>query len=345
MIKLQNINKTFYRGSEKIEAIKNVNLEINDGQIFGIIGFSGAGKSTLVRCINLLERPDEGGSVLVNGVELTKLSASKLRAQRAKISMIFQHFNLMPSRNVLDNVLYPLAYSGISKKDQLKKAHELLKLVDLEDRVYNYPRELSGGQKQRVAIARALASDPAILLCDEATSALDPQTTNEILDLLKELNHKLKITIVVITHEMDVVKKLCNRVAVMEKGVIREVGDTFDIFAKPKDAVTKKFLDSTSNLFKAEELLKRYEDVLKVKDDEVVVRLTYVGKGVVEPIISKLTKEYQLVVNILFADVEIVNDSPVGGTVCALSGRTEDIKQALLSFDHKNVKVEVLKNA
>ena len=220
MIKLSNINKTYYRGKNVIKAVQNVNLEIREGEIFGVIGFSGAGKSTLVRCINLLERPDEGGSVIVDGVEITKLTSKQLREERKEISMIFQHFNLMPSRTVLENVLYPLAYRGIPKSEQIKKAMSLLKLVDLEDRIENYPRQLSGGQKQRVAIARALASDPKVLLCDEATSALDPTTTQEILALLKKLNEKLGITIVVITHEMDVVKELCHRVAVMENGKV-----------------------------------------------------------------------------------------------------------------------------
>lgn len=345
MIVLENINKTFYRGKEKITAIKNVDLKINEGEIFGIIGFSGAGKSTLVRCINLLERPDEGGKVIVNGTNLTILSTAKLRKEREKISMIFQHFNLMPSRTVLENVLFPLAYKGISKEAQIKKAQELLALVDLSDRIYNYPSQLSGGQKQRVAIARALASDPKILLCDEATSALDPQTTGEILDLLKKLNQKLNLTIVVITHEMDVVKKLCHKVAVMEKGVIREQGDTFDIFANPQDEVTKRFLDATSNLFKAQELLKEYEQELTLDENDCIVRLTYKGKGVAKPIISKLTEEYSLVVNILFADVEFVRGNPVGGTVCALSGAKENIEKALDSFKDQNVKVEVLQHA
>ncbi len=345
MIVLENINKTFYRGKEKITAIKNVDLKINEGEIFGIIGFSGAGKSTLVRCINLLERPDEGGKVIVNGTNLTILSTAKLRKEREKISMIFQHFNLMPSRTVLENVLFPLAYKGISKEAQIKKAQELLALVDLSDRIYNYPSQLSGGQKQRVAIARALASDPKILLCDEATSALDPQTTGEILDLLKKLNQKLNLTIVVITHEMDVVKKLCHKVAVMEKGVIREQGDTFDIFANPQDEVTKRFLDATSNLFKAQELLKEYKQELTLDENDCIVRLTYKGKGVAKPIISKLTEEYSLVVNILFADVEFVRGNPVGGTVCALSGAKENIEKALDSFKDQNVKVEVLQHA
>lgn len=345
MIVLENINKTFYRGKEKITAIKNVDLKINEGEIFGIIGFSGAGKSTLVRCINLLERPDEGGKVIVNGTNLTILSTAKLRKEREKISMIFQHFNLMPSRTVLENVLFPLAYKGISKEAQIKKAQELLALVDLSDRIYNYPSQLSGGQKQRVAIARALASDPKILLCDEATSALDPQTTGEILDLLKKLNQKLNLTIVVITHEMDVVKKLCHKVAVMEKGVIREQGDTFYIFANPQDEVTKRFLDATSNLFKAQELLKEYEQELTLDENDCIVRLTYKGKGVAKPIISKLTEEYSLVVNILFADVEFVRGNPVGGTVCALSGAKENIEKALDSFKDQNVKVEVLQHA
>ena len=218
MIHLEHISKTYTRKKEIIKAVDDVSIDIKEGEIFGIIGFSGAGKSTLVRCINLLEYPDAGGKVTVDGVELTSLNSKELRRQRSNIGMIFQHFNLMPSRTVLENVLYPLAYKGIKKGDQIKKATELLKLVDLSDRIDNYPSQLSGGQKQRVAIARALALDPKVILCDEATSALDPQTTYEIIELLKKLNEKLKLTIVVITHEMDVVKDLCSRVAVMEKG-------------------------------------------------------------------------------------------------------------------------------
>lgn len=234
MIKLQNISKSYHKGDITVKAVEKASLEIHDGEIFGVIGYSGAGKSTLVRCINMLERPDEGGSVQIDGLELTSLSTAKLREVRSKIGMIFQHFNLMASRSVLDNVRYPLQYRGISKKNQIARAKELLNLVELGDRLNNYPSELSGGQKQRVAIARALASDPEVLLCDEATSALDPSTTTEILKLLKKLNKELKLTIVLITHQLSVIKDICDRVAVMEKGHIVEQGSVFNVFTNPK---------------------------------------------------------------------------------------------------------------
>lgn len=339
MIRLSNINKTYYRGNTVINAVKDVNLDIKEGEIFGVIGFSGAGKSTLVRCINLLERPDEGGTVVVDGVDITKLSAKQLRDERKQISMIFQHFNLMPSRTVLENVLYPLSYRGIPKQKQIEKAKSLLKLVDLEDRINNYPRQLSGGQKQRVAIARALASDPKVLLCDEATSALDPTTTQEILSLLKKLNKTLGITIVVITHEMDVVKELCHRVAVMEKGMVVEHGDTFSIFANPSCDVTKRFLKATSNLSKIDNIA----DKVDLKEGEVLVRFTYTGKGVSEPVLSSLTSDYKVIVNIILADVTIVGGNPIGGTVVVLSGKDEDIENALNSLGSRNVKVEVIR--
>ena len=339
MIKLSNINKTYYRGKNVIKAVQNVNLEIREGEIFGVIGFSGAGKSTLVRCINLLERPDEGGSVIVDGVEITKLTSKQLREERKEISMIFQHFNLMPSRTVLENVLSPLAYRGIPKSEQIKKAMSLLKLVDLEDRIENYPRQLSGGQKQRVAIARALASDPKVLLCDEATSALDPTTTQEILALLKKLNEKLGITIVVITHEMDVVKELCHRVAVMENGKVVEYGDTFSIFANPSCEITKRFLRATSNLSKIDDIA----DKIDLNNGEVLVRFTYIGKGVSEPVLSSLTSQFSVIVNIIFADVTLIGGNPIGGTVAILSGDKSDIEKALNSLDSRNVKVEVIR--
>lgn len=213
MIVLEHINKNFNDGKHSVEAVKDVSLTINDGEFFGIIGFSGAGKSTLVRCINLLERPTSG-KVTVNGLDMTQLKSKELRAARQKIGMIFQHFNLMPSRTVFDNVAYPLKGTGLSKGEIAAKVRHLLALVEISDKEGAYPSQLSGGQKQRVAIARALANDPNILLCDEATSALDPQTTNSILALLKQLNRDLGLTIVIITHEMAVIKKICNRVMV-----------------------------------------------------------------------------------------------------------------------------------
>ena len=241
MIYLKNICKTFIDDNKKeVHAVNDVSLTINDGDIFGIIGFSGAGKSTLVRCINLLERPTSG-TVEVDGKDLTKLSEKELRESRKKIGMIFQHFNLFPSRTIFGNVAFPLQGSGLSKEEIAAKVRNLLELVGISEKENAYPSQLSGGQKQRVAIARALANDPDILLCDEATSALDPQTTKAILDLLKDLNKKLGITIVVITHEMAVVKEICNKVAVMEKGRVVEEGDVFSIFANPQEALTQNF--------------------------------------------------------------------------------------------------------
>ena len=250
MIELKNISKDFGSGEKAVHAVRDVSLSIGSGEIFGIIGFSGAGKSTLVRCINLLERPSSG-SVFVAGQDLTALSAKDLRAARKKIGMIFQHFNLMPSRTVAGNVAYPLKGSGLSKEDIQKKVATLLELVGIGDKADAYPSQLSGGQKQRVAIARALANDPQVLLCDEATSALDPQTTKAILHLLKHLNETLGITIVLITHEMAVVKEICDRVAVMEYGRVVEQGEVFTVFAEPKQDITKSFIHTTSRRSKS----------------------------------------------------------------------------------------------
>ena len=345
MIKLQNISKTYRKGDTVVKAVDNASLEIEDGEIFGVIGFSGAGKSTLVRCINLLELPDEGGSVQVGGVELTKLNNSELRKVRAKIGMIFQHFNLMPSRTVLENVLYPLQYRGISKAEQIKRATELLSLVELSDRQNNYPSELSGGQKQRVAIARALASDPEVLLCDEATSALDPSTTTEILNLLKKLNRKLKLTVVLITHQLSVIKDICDRVAVMEHGKIVEQGDVFSVFANPKSEVTGSFLKAGSNLSKADAIASFYPEILHLKLGEKFVRLSYTGPGVSEPLISTVSNNYNVTMNILFADIELVDGAPIGGTVGIFSGEPEKVDEALDYLRSKQVKVEVLAHA
>jgi D-methionine transport system ATP-binding protein len=246
LIKLNHISKTFTVSQKTVHAVQDVNLTIYDKEIFGIIGFSGAGKSTLVRCINLLERPTKG-TVEVDRQELTGLSAKELRQSRKKIGMIFQHFNLMPSRTIFGNVAYPLWNSGLSKQEIQDKVRKLLRLVDISEKENAYPSQLSGGQKQRVAIARALANDPKILLCDEATSALDPQSTKSILQLLKTLNETLGITVVLITHEMDVVKEICHRVAVMDHGRVVEQGEVFSIFANPKQEITRNFIKTTSS--------------------------------------------------------------------------------------------------
>ena len=306
--------------------------------------FSGAGKSTLVRCINLLERPTNG-TVVVDGKEMTALSPKELRLARRKIGMIFQHFNLMPSRTVFGNVAYPLQGQGLSKQAIQNKVRKLLKLVDIADKETAYPSQLSGGQKQRVAIARALANDPKVLLCDEATSALDPQTTKAILTLLKDLNQKLNLTIVMITHEMAVVKEICDHVAIMEHGQVVEQGEVFSLFADPKQPITQNFIRTTSNLQKIEELIAEGSPVVQLQPGEVIVRLSYIQKNVSEPLISTLSQRFQISLNIIFADIEIVQDAPIGGTVAILSGEREQITKAMEYLIEKNVGVEVLKDA
>lgn len=344
MIVLQHVSKVF-AGSDKtkqVHAVDDVSLTIQDGDIFGIIGFSGAGKSTLVRCINLLERPTSG-SVEVDGQELTRMSAKELRQARKKIGMIFQHFNLMPSRTIFGNVAYPLRGSGLSKEEIQKKVRSLLELVGIADKENAYPSQLSGGQKQRVAIARALANDPKILLCDEATSALDPQTTKAILSLLHHLNQTLGITIVVITHEMAVVKEICNRVAVMDHGKVVEEGTVFSVFATPKEPITRDFIKTTSNLQKIEELITDDSPVVALKPGERIVRLSYVERNPSEPLISLITQKFGITLNIIFADVEIVQNAPIGGTVAIFSGDSGQIDAALAYLKEKNVGVEVIR--
>ncbi|XOQ43672.1 MAG: ABC transporter domain-containing protein [Clostridium sp.] len=343
MIKLNHISKTFTVSQKTVHAVQDVNLTIYDKEIFGIIGFSGAGKSTLVRCINLLERPTKG-TVEVDGQELTGLSAKELRQSRKKIGMIFQHFNLMPSRTIFGNVAYPLWNSGLSKQEIQDKVRKLLRLVDISEKENAYPSQLSGGQKQRVAIARALANDPKILLCDEATSALDPQSTKSILQLLKTLNETLGITVVLITHEMDVVKEICHRVAVMDHGRVVEQGDVFSIFANPKQEITRNFIKTTSNLQKIDELLKSNAPIVSLKPGELIVRLSYIQKNTSEPLISIVSQKFGVRLNIIFADVEIVQGAPIGGTVAIISGEREQITQAVQFLTEKHVVVEVLKD-
>ena len=344
MIEFTHVSKDFGSGEKMVRAVRDVSLTIQDGEIFGIIGFSGAGKSTLVRCINLLERPTNG-TVVVDGKEMTALSSKELRLARRKIGMIFQHFNLMPSRTVFGNVAYPLQGQGLSKQAIQNKVRKLLKLVDIADKETAYPSQLSGGQKQRVAIARALANDPKVLLCDEATSALDPQTTKAILTLLKDLNQKLNLTIVMITHEMAVVKEICDHVAIMEHGQVVEQGEVFSLFADPKQPITQNFIRTTSNLQKIEELIAEGSPVVQLQPGEVIVRLSYIQKNVSEPLISTLSQRFQISLNIIFADIEIVQDAPIGGTVAILSGEREQITKAMEYLIEKNVGVEVLKDA
>ena len=344
MIELTHISKDFASGGRTVHAVQDVSLSIGKGEIFGIIGFSGAGKSTLVRCINLLERPTSG-SVTVDGKEMTALSARELRQARKKIGMIFQHFNLMPSRTVFGNVAYPLRGSGLSREQIADKVHRLLELVGIGDKAEAYPKQLSGGQKQRVAIARALANDPNVLLCDEATSALDPQTTKAILRLLKNLNEKLGITVVIITHEMAVVKEICDRVAVMEHGRVVEQGEVFNVFADPRQEITRSFIHTTSNLRKIEELIEEDSPVVQLKPGELIVRLSYIQRNVSEPLISTVSRKFDIMLNIIFSDIAIVQNAPIGGTVAIISGERAQITQAIAYLIEKNVGVEVIRDA
>lgn len=335
MIDLKNIIVDF----DGFKAVDNVNLKVEKNDIYGIVGFSGAGKSTLVRTINLLQRPTSG-EVLINGENILDLSKKELRARRKNIGMIFQHFNLLNNITVLDNVIYPIRKLKIPKEEKVKKAKDLLKVVGIGDKADNYPRELSGGQQQRCAIARALASDPEILLCDEATSALDPKTTKQILKLLKDLNAKLGLTIVIITHQMEVVKDLCNKCAVMQAGKIIEAGPTLEIFAKPKEPLTREFVETSTNVAETIEEVKQNIGILK--DNELLVKLNYIGASTTEPLINDLYDKFGVKTNVLAGNIEFITGIPVGNLIVSLSGDRENLGKIGDYLEERNVDVEVL---
>ncbi len=342
MIKLENVSKEFDTSQGKIKACNGINLEIKEGKIFGIIGFSGAGKSTLVRCINLLERPTSG-KVIVDGKDLMKLNPKELRESRKKIGMIFQHFNLMKSRTVAQNIAFALKGCGLKKQEITNKVNELLELVELKDKADVYPSQLSGGQKQRVAIARALVNNPKVLLCDEATSALDPQTTQSILKLLKEVNRRLNITIVLITHEMAVIKEICDEVAVMENGVVQEQGDVLSIFSNPKQHITQNFIATTSNMNKIYDLIKEHSHVTDLNEGEQLLRLRYSSTNTNEALISTISRQFDVDCNIIFGNVEVLLDQPLGNLVVKMSGEKENRKHAIQYIEDAGVRVEVIK--
>lgn len=341
MIELQHIDKIYHTSSGDLHALKDINLTINEGEIFGIIGLSGAGKSTLVRCINMLEKPTSG-KVIVDGQEMTALGEEKLRKARQNIGMIFQHFNLLSSRTVFGNIAFPLEIQGLDKAAIQKKVEPLLDLVGLKDRADHYPSQLSGGQKQRVGIARALASDPKVLLCDEATSALDPQTTESILNLLRDINKRLHITIVMITHQMNVVKEICDRVAVIENGEIIEQGSMVDIFTNPQKATTREFVASIQHndlpdFVRKLDIHKDYK-----AGDKALVSLSFIGDSAGEPIVSVLIKEYDTNVNILTANIETLQDTPFGTLLIEVEGDEAHLKKALDYLHERKVKDEVI---
>ena len=332
-IVIENLYKSFDTKDGKVEALKNVNLSIESGDIYGIIGMSGAGKSTLVRCINFLEVPTKG-RVLINGKSLGDYTSRELRKQREDIGMIFQHFNLLMQKNVLENVCFPLYIQGKSKKDAKKRAKELLDIVGLGDRTGAFPAQLSGGQKQRVAIARALASDPKILLCDEATSALDPQTTSSILELLKKINRQFGITIVIITHQMSVVREICTHVAIMYEGEVVEKGLVADIFANPQSEVAKELIrKDTGSDIDADSRLDagREKGQAEIKSGEKI-RIVFSENSAFEPVIANLILTFGEPVNILKADTKNVGGVAKGEMILEFmegSTRTEMMKQYL----------------
>ena len=342
MIVIEDAYKTFESGARKVDAVRGVSLTIQDGEIFGVIGYSGAGKSTLIRLINLLERPTSG-RIFVNGQELTALAPKELRQARRKIGMIFQHFNLMKSRTVYSNVAYPLRGSPLSKEERRDKVMNLLKLVGLEEKALAYPSQLSGGQKQRVAIARALANDPTVLLCDEATSALDPQTTQDILRLLRDVNRKLGITIVLITHEIAVVKDICTRLAVMDAGRVVEEGAIYDVFSQPKAELTQRFIRTTNNLARFEELLATAPDSLNLKPGDVIAQMEFHGGSAGHALVSTLSREYGVDISIVFGNIDILQATPLGTLIVIFRGPVDQLQKALLAAEKSEVQVEVLR--
>ncbi|WP_159561316.1 methionine ABC transporter ATP-binding protein [Streptococcus halichoeri] len=347
MISLENIGITFYQGKQEINAVQDVNLTIHQGEIYGIVGYSGAGKSTLVRVINALQIPNQGrvvvdGETICNQGRLT-LSDRALRDKRRQIGMIFQHFNLMAQKTARENIAFALKHSGLSKAKKAARVTELLELVGLADRADNYPAQLSGGQKQRVAIARALANDPKILISDESTSALDPQTTKQILHLLKSLNQRLGLTIVLITHEMQIVKDICTKVAVMQAGQVIEEGRVLDIFSKPKEPLTKDFIHTATGTDEALEKIYQQEVVQNMSKNALLLQLNYTGSITDEPILNQIYRQHRVSSNVLFGNIQILDGTPVGELITLLEGQPQDLIAAQQALRDAGVSIELLK--
>ena len=325
MIKIEHLRKEFLNGENSLVALEDVSLEVDRGEIFGVVGPSGAGKSTLIRCVNLLERPTSG-RVFVDGKEMTALSDADLRLARQKIGMIFQHFNLLSSRTVAENIAFPLEIAGIDRAVRKKKANELLELVGLSDKATAYPAQLSGGQKQRVGIARALANDPTVLLSDEATSALDPQNTAAILTLLKDLNRRLGLTILLITHEMDVVRQVCDSAAVLQEGRIAEQGKLSDLVTRPESLLTRAFFPEG--------------EVVPIQAGATQLAITFLGEAADQPVLSSLVRRFDVDVNIIGGSIQTIGGRRVGRLQVELTGR--QVQQALADLDERGLKMEVL---
>ena len=340
MIKLSNITKVFQQGARTITALSDVSLHVPAGQIYGVIGSSGAGKSTLIRCVNLLERPTSG-SVLVDGQELTTLSAGQLTLARRQIGMIFQHFNLLNSRTVFGNVALPLELDNTPRATIKARVTELLELVGLGDKHDAWPANLSGGQKQRVAIARALASSPKVLLCDEATSALDPATTRAILELLKDINRRLGITILLITHEMDVVKRICDQVAVISNGQLIEKDSVSEVFSHPKTPLAQQFIQSTLHLDIPEDYQQRLS-AQTTADSVPLLRLEFTGQSVDAPLLSETARRFNVNNNIISAQMDYAGGVKFGIMLTEMHGSAQETESAIAYLQQHHVKVEVL---
>ena len=334
MIEFKNISKHYDLKGQTLRALDDINLQIPNGSIFGIIGYSGAGKSTLIRMINLLERPSQG-QVIINDKDFTALDARALRQERANIGMIFQHFNLLETKTVAANIEMPMKLLGFSKAEREKRLNELLEFIDLKHKKDAFPDELSGGQKQRVGIARALANHPKILLCDEATSALDPQTTKSVLALLKKINKEQGITIVMVTHEMDVIESVCDHVAVMEFGKVIETGSTLDIFSRPKQATTRNFIQTVLQQQLPVNILNNLEN----KNHNSIYNLQFLGTSAQETVIQKLIQQFDISLNIVFANMTEINGSVIGQMFVQLLGDPIVIQQAVQFLALQGVKV------
>lgn len=338
MIRIEGLSKIYSTPAGEIAALEKIDLHIRKGEIAGIIGYSGAGKSTLVRCVNLLEKPTMG-SVMVDAREITGLSGGELRAARRKIGMIFQHFNLLYSRTVHDNIAFPLEIAGAPKERINARVMELLELVGLAERARSYPAQLSGGQKQRVGIARALANEPGVLLCDEATSALDPSTTQAILTLLKDINKKLNLTIMVITHEMQVIKEICDTVSVIEEGRIIESGPVLEIFAHPRRDTTKGFIGSLYNMDIPADF---YRQIKKSGGFHQLLRITFTGEAAGEPVVASLAQNFPVAANILAGNIDYIKGAPLGILILDISGTQEEVLKSIQYLKDRKLNVEVL---
>ena len=335
MIEFKDISKQYELKGQTLHALNQINLQIPTGSIFGIIGYSGAGKSTLIRLINLLERPSSG-RIIINGTDFTALDAKALRQERASIGMIFQHFNLMQTKTVAANIEMPMKLLGWSKAEREKRLEELLDFIDLKHKRHAFPDELSGGQKQRVGIARALANHPKILLCDEATSALDPQTTKSVLQLLKKINEEQGITIVMVTHEMDVIETVCDYVAVMEKGDVIETGSTSQLFSQPQHPTTKNFIQTVLQQHLPVNILTNLEN----QNHNSIYCLKFLGSSAQETVIQAVIKQFNISLNILFANMTEINGTVIGQMFIQLLGDAQEIQAAIKFLEQHGVQVD-----